>query len=252
MNKIAISLLCGAGACLLLALAYFAAAYAGVSVPAGLLVALAAFLAFGASVAVFTFAALTTPTRKASPNQIARSPIARLDHAFFTAFDGVRLILKEDVRADLADDIKRDEKVAVVFRRSSSKTTFNPITIRDVFARLRENGNFLHVLLMDQQNEFAGYIPGYYARTTLTGPNAESLIKQYIVDVLEDPARSVTLRDIRGFAAADSISDEVTVSDAMKRMSAGLQRGLVVLHAGRHRKPTGIVYMDDLVRATAS
>jgi len=251
MNKIAISLLSGAGACALLGIVYVVAGYAGAPVPLGTLVAMAAFLAFGASVSVLIFSALTLPSKKVLPNQIARGRVAKLDRAFFTAFDGVKLVFKEDVRIDLVDSVNRDDKVAVVFRRTSDKSNFNPIPIKDVFARLKENGNFLHVILMNHENEFAGYVPGYYARTTLTGNNAESLIKQYIIDALDDPNKSVALRDIRGFAAADCISDEVSVSDAMKRMSAGLQRGLVVLHAGRHRKPTGIIYMDDLVRATA-
>ena len=251
MNKIAISLLCGVGACALLGIAYLAAAYLGVTLSPSALVSVLALLAFGTSVSVFAFSALAAPLKKPPPSQIARRSVAKLDHAFFTAFEGAKLIFKEDVRVDLVDTIKRDDKVAVVFRATTSKSMFNPISIKDVFSRLKENGNFLHVILMNKENEFAGYIPGYYARTTLTGNNAESLIKQYIVDALDDSNKSVVLRDIRGFAAADCISDEVSVSDAMKRMSAGLQRGLVVLRHGRHSKPNGIIYMDDLVRATA-
>jgi hypothetical protein len=151
-----------------------------------------------------------------------------------------------------------NSKFLVTFKKGSEKAAmfgpapngFNPIPIKQLFIALKDKPNFLHVLLVDEHDEYLGYIPAFYARSHFAEENSEPAIRRYIIDVLSSASASTVLREIGGFSTEDWVSNEDKVSVAMSRMSDRLLRGLVVLHGSHHRRPIAVVYADDLIRAT--
>jgi hypothetical protein len=261
MRKVAVSVAIGLFAGLALVGAYIGAPYAGIHPDPALAIVVAAALAFGSSTALFAQTALGKPVPKPKGSELLGKKIRDLDAGFVTAFpsDGtgtLRLVIKPDTRIDLLDVVKNgtsyeNNKILVTFRKSSDKNAvFNPIPLKQLFLALKDKANFLHVLLVDDHDEYVGYIPAFYARSNFTGDNAETMIRRYIIDVLAGSLPSDTLRSIGGLGSNDWISNEEKVASAMKRMADGLLRGLVVLRGGRHRQPIAVIYADDLIRAT--
>jgi hypothetical protein len=254
MKKVAISCAIGVVAGLALAGAYFAAPYAGVSVAPATLMIAAAIVAFGSSVAILTLSALSKPEKKQDKKPTKRlSELADEDYAHFPT-TGVRIVLRPDSSIEELDVVRHPSayvksNIFLTVKKSSGKSVHNPILLKRLFLALKDFELFLHIVLMNEHDEYVGYIPAAYARAWLVGDNAESLIRKYFVDVLADPkASSGKLIEIGGLSKDETIADSERIGDALKKVSDGLLRGLVVFKDKRNRKPIGVIYSEDLVK----
>lgn len=253
MNKVAISCAIGVVAGLALAGAYAAAPYAGLVVAPSTLMVVAAIVAFGSSIAILTLTALNKPEKEKEKKQGLRlSELKEADYAHFPT-TGLRIVLKPDTAIGELDvfrhpDAYAQKDILLTIKKSSGKTVFNPILIKQLFKKLSGFDKFMHVLLVNEHDEFVGYIPAYYARTKLTGDTSESQIRKYIIDVLADPKISYTLIEIGGLSKDETVSDNERIGDTLKRISESLFRGLIVFKDKRNRKPIGVIYSEDLVK----
>ncbi len=267
MRKIAISAIVGIAAAAIVAGAYLAARYAGLALSPELLMGVAATLAFGASTAGFTLMAMSKPAEK---KKLTRStPLSDLPAREFVQAlcedKAVQIVMRPDSLAETLDIVKHplsylDRPVLVTIKKSKDTRVFNPIVLKQLFIALKPFRDFRHILLINEHDEFVGYIPAGRARGGLndaddnesfTGSNAETLISEYIVEVLRDPTVSTRLRKIGGLAMEDWISDDQTVADAAKRAWGGYVRGLVICKDRRKRKPYGVVFAEDLFKLAA-
>ncbi|MDE3115149.1 MAG: hypothetical protein KGL26_06060 [Pseudomonadota bacterium] len=255
MRKIALSAIAGVIAAALVSGAYFGARYAGLAVSPELLMGVAATLAFGASTAGFMLMAMSKTGEK---KKVTRStPLSDLPAKEFVQAlcedKAVQIVMRPDSLAETLDVVKHsssylDRPVLVTIKKSKDTRVFNPIVLKQLFAALKPFPGFLHILLTNEHDEFVGYIPAWRARTDFTGANAETKIREYIVDVLADPSTSTKLRDIGGLAMEDWISDGDTVAAAARKTSEGLLRGLVICKSGRKRKPYGVIFTEELYK----
>ena len=257
-DKGVVAALVGICAGLLLASAYYGAPYAGVQVNPTLMTMAAAVAAFAASVALLTLTALNKPAEK-KPAQSRR--LSELDDKTFARFPtssaGPRLVLKPDtvieewdiVRNASAAEKYAKKEILLIIKKGGGKVQFNPVVIKNLFVKLKGFAGFLHILLVNEHDEFIGYMPAAYARAYLTDAGAESLIVKFIVDVLANP-NSTVLRDIRGMARHDTIFDHNTVRDAQRKVTDDHLYGLVIFRDKRIRKPLGVIYEEDLVKLT--
>ena len=258
MKKIALSAIVGIAAAALVAGAFLAARYAGLALSPELLMGVAATLAFGASTAGFTLAAMNKPAEKKKVTRsTALSDLPAREFVQALSEDkAVQIVMRPDSLAEALDIVKNpasytDRPVLVTIKKSKDTRVFNPIVLKQLFRALQSFPGFLHILLANEHDEFLGYIPAWRARTDFTGANAESQIRKYIVDVLADPSTGTALRDIGGLAMEDWISDDKTVADAARKTSEGLLRGLVICKDGRKRKPYGVIYTEELYKLAA-
>jgi hypothetical protein len=252
MNRIAISCAIGAGAGLALAGAYLVAPYAGVTLTPTAVLVFAAVVAFGSSVALLTMLTLAKPEKKKAPSTKRLSDLLLGDFAHFPTA-GMHIVLRPDSVVEELDVVRHPDAYAkkdifLTIKKSSGKTVFNPILIKRLFENLSRFENFVHILLVNEHDEYIGYMPAGYARWHLLGEDAESLIRKYIVDVLADPKTSAALIEIGGLSKDETIYDNERVADALKRAAEGFFRGFVVFKDKRNRKPVGVIYTEDLVR----
>lgn len=254
MEKVAISGAIGLGAGLVLWGAYAASLYAGITVSPTTIMVMAAGLAFGSSIAIMTFVVLNRP-EPASPKPWRRiANLAETDYLHFPR-GGVRLVVRPDTVIQELDICRHPEsyetkEIVLTLKKATGKAIFNPLLLAELFKKLARFGNFLHIVLVNEHDEFLGYIPAYYARTQMAGPSGEGKITKYIINVLGDPAgQSPLLREIGGLSVHETISDNELISAALKKLSEGLFRGFVVFHDKRNRKPLGVIFEDALVKA---
>lgn len=253
MNKVAISALVGLTAALLLWGAYIGAPYVGIRLSPELLIAIAAVVAFGSSVAILTFSALSKPEKKKPKRSRQLNDLATEDYAHFPA-GGLKITLRADTVIDELDVIRNpknyDKKdIFLTVKKSPGKQVLNPILVKRLFVALKDFENFLHILLVNEHDEYVGYIPAAYVRWNMVGDDAETKIVKYIVEVLAEPvAKSIRLREINGLSMDETVFDNETVSAALRKVSDGLFRGLVVFKNKRNRKPSGVIYEEDLIK----
>jgi len=238
-----------------------ASIYLGVRLPPALLMSVAAALSVGAATAVLTRYALDRPRDKPRGNELLGKrlrDVKDLVAAFPRGSGAVQLSIKADTAIDELEVVKYPANYAakdiIVTLKDGGKgngpaAVFNPVTLKRLFVALKNQANFLHVVLIDKHDEFVGYIPGFRAKSEFTGGNAEGQIVRYIIDVFADHARSVNLRQIDGLSNTDIISDEARLAEARARLEGGFHR-LVVLHGGRHRKPVGLLHSEQLLSMT--
>ena len=262
-DKGVVAALIGIGAGLLLAAAYYGAPYAGFQFTPASLTLVAAVAAFCASVSLITLAALPKPKKK----KVAELRIRELANDAYERFptDGPRPVIRPDM---LAKDIAAvreagsskyaDKNIFVTIKKG--KGVFNPNVLKQIFIGLKGYENFVHILLVNEHDEYIGYLPAMYARTYMIGDTGETLIARYITDVFENPNRG-DLREINssvfdgrvwkkciGLTVRDCISEDRSVFDAMRMVTENHVRGLVVYKGDRIRKPIGVLWDEDLVR----
>jgi hypothetical protein len=262
-DKGVVAALIGIGAGLLLAAAYFGAPYAGYHFDITMMTLAAAVTAFCASVGLLVFVALPKPKKK----KIDEIRIRDLPPDAFARFptDGPRPVIRPDmlpkdigVVRDSGGGKYADKNIFVTIKKG--KGIFNPNVLKQIFAGLKGYQNFIHVLLVNEHDEYVGYLPALYARSFMTGDNAETLIGRYITDVFDNP-NARTLREIDSvlrdgvllkkciaLTCDDCISADRTVTEAMEKVTADHLRGLVVYHGHRNRKAIGVIWDEDLLR----
>lgn len=251
MNRVAVSALIGvfvAGGAM--ALPYF-----GIHIPQPILMAAPTALMMGAAAAVLartTLDAAATKTGKEILGSTQLKKAANVISKFPDSKGYLSLSIRPDTKVDSLEVVKNPVNYTskdIVVSLKASSDRFNPVELKRLFAALRDQPGFVHMLLLDKREEFVGYIPGFYAKREFSGAQAETLMAKYVIDIFAEPDKSVYLRDIEGAANVDVISDEAKISDAIEKM-AGSFRRLVVLHGGKHRKPVGLVNFGDLMGQT--
>jgi CBS domain-containing protein len=263
-DKGVVAALIGVGAGLLLAAAYYAASYAGLQPTPVSLTLVAAIAAFCASVTLLALVALPKPKKKKT-EEIRLHDLPKDAYEHFPT-EGPRPVIKPDTAAKDLSTVREsntpkyaDQNIFVTIKKG--KGAFNPNVLKQIFIGLKGYANFIHILLVNEHDEYIGYLPAAYARLYMIGDNAETLIARYITDVLENPDLP-NLRDINttvpgdgflvkkciGLTRHECISDDRPVSEAMKMMTEKHVRGLVVYSGHRLRKPIGVLWDEDLVR----
>ncbi len=251
MRKVLVSAAAGSAA----AAAVLAALHFGVRVSPETLMMTTAALSVGAAAAMLTRLAVETAAPKDNRARLLGKrlkDVKGLIDPFPKGAGSVQLSIRSETQAADLDIVKNPasylDKDIVVTIKDGGKT-FNPVTLKKIFLALKQQPNFVHLLLVDKHDEFVGYIPSLRVKNEFTGDDAEVLISRYIIDVFADHANSANLRVITGLGNTDTISDEDTLSKAPDRMQGGFLR-LVVLHGGYHRKPIGLLHSERLVSAT--
>lgn len=254
MGKVALSAVLG----VLAAGAVMAAPYAGVHLPPGLMMMLAAALSVGAAVAVLTRTVVDRSTGKSPKEALLSSQLREVNQliARFPRGSGVlELSVKPDTLFDKFDVFENPGKYLshdiYVTLQAAKNMKFNPVELKRVFVALKDQPGFVHLVLLDARGEFVGYIPGFNAKREFTGANAEVQLAKYVNDVFVDDNNSINLRQIEGAGKFDVVSDETKISDAIIKMAGGFRR-LVVLRHGYHRRPIGLVNFSDLMNETLS
>jgi len=261
MQKVAMAAGAGVAAGLVVGGTYFGAPYAGLHVDLSLLVAIAAILAFGSSVAVFTLLAFSRQVggRAHASTRLNELPVSQFVAPFKEA-GAIQILAQPGIPVDVtlmrhgrvfeSPAEHADRKITLTIKKAKKGgEVFNPVVLKELFERLKPFTTSRHILLVNEHGEFMGYIPWTRAIKDFTGENAETKIRKSIVDVLDDPAKSTSLRAMDGMATDDIISDGATIHDAAKMTwFDDPLHGLVVYHGKRNRKPIGVINKNDLLQ----
>jgi hypothetical protein len=253
MNKVALSVAIGIGAGLAIWGAYAATPYVGVHLTPMAIMVIAAGLAFGSSAALLAFFVLDKQEPKKVKPWRRISHLATDEYRYFPT-TGVRLVLHPDTEIKELDIFRNTNSYAtkdvVLVIKKSKKATFNPVVLRDLFAKLSGLERFEHILMINEHDEYIGYIPALYARMRWRDRESETAITKYIVSVLENPEdNGGVLREIDGLGVAALISDRELISDALSKLADSMFRGFVVYRGRRNRKLIGVIYEQALVTA---
>lgn len=255
MNRIAASATMGAFAGSLLAGGYLGAPFLGLHLSPSLILVLAASVVFGASVTVISLNLLAQKAEKPTGGKLLGLQLKQADnliHKFPGRAGALDLSIRADQKIDQLEIFKnpdgyKDKDITVRLRGSSTK--FNPIDLKQLFVALNQQPGFLHLILLDKNDEFIGYLPGFAAKREFTRDNAESMIAKFLVQVFDDDANSANLTLIDGAGKTDIVSDETKVGQLIDKMAGGFKR-LIVLKNGYHRRPVGLVNFNDLLVGT--
>ena len=281
-DKGVVAALVGIGAGLLLAAAYYGAPYAGFQITPASLTLVAAVAAFCAAMSLVTLVMLP----KAKKRKIEGIRICDLPREAYERFptDGPRPMVRpdtlpKDIGAIRDNDTTKYANKNIFVTLKKGKGVFNPNVLKQIFAGLKGYANFVHVLLVNEHDEYIGYLPAMYARSYMIGDTGELLIARYITDVLENP-NLPNLREISGtmpdpggaapqingkgvgdgylvkkcigLSQRECISDSRSVAEAIERVTKDHVRGLVVFRGDRNRKPIGVLWDEDLLRFALS
>jgi len=260
MKKVATAALSGIAVALLMAGAYFAALHEGLRLDATQIVVAAAMLAFASSTAVFVLVALSRPTGAKTPYQRTRlneMPAARFV-SLFDDPDKLRITARPEqalaeILAPFDDKLKNafdlPDKKIVLTLRDSRRSSFNPVILRDLIASLHHH-KLEHVLLLDQDDHFAGYIPGDRALKEFNVANAESRISDSIIKVFKDPSDNKALRGMNGITQDDTVSETDDIRQAALKIYASDAVNGLVVH--KRLRPIGVISKVDLLMLTSS
>ncbi len=258
MNRRLLAALIGLGAGVLLAGAYVALLYARVPLRPEWVVGGAAAIVFAGAVAVFALVAMDRPSyggiRPTFP--LNEEPATR----FIFPFKGGDL-LQIVARADMsvgemlvrfgdafktpAENMTKPISLTI---KGSAKKPFSTITLEQLFLALKPF-NLQHVVLVNDKDDFVGYIPGRRALKEFAGDKPEEKITKFIVKVLADPSAGGVLRDIGGITRDDTINETDTARDAEGKVWANDNVHGLVVH--RHLKPIGVISKVDVLRVNA-
>ncbi|MBV9692768.1 MAG: hypothetical protein JO261_03620, partial [Alphaproteobacteria bacterium] len=135
-------------------------------------------------------------------------------------------------------------KDIMVTLRGSRRMSFPTVTLQQLFLMLKPF-NLLHVLLLDDRDQFVAYLPGKRALKEVTGSDAADKISKYVVSVLDNPENSEAVREIGGAGQNDTIKSAQDIGDAQKELwkSESIQ-GLIVFRGAR---PVGYISRLDVL-----
>jgi hypothetical protein len=139
-------------------------------------------------------------------------------------------------------------KDITVTLKGSRKTPFATITLQQLFLTLKPF-RLEHVLLIAENDQFIGYLPGKRASKEFTGDNAADKITKYVVRVFEKPDDAGIIREIGGASDTDTVkdNDDVRYAEAMLWANEAIN-GLVVK---RKSVPFGYISKVDVLRLNA-
>ena len=255
MGKVAVAAAVGIGVAGIL----LAAIFLGVHLSPTLLMSIAAALSVGAATSVLTRFFLDTSKPKPGTSELLGKRLRDVK-GLIAAFPKGSNVLQYSIRSDTPIDelevVKNPagclNREIIVTLRDAGKDNgkiFNPVMLKRLFVALKDQPNFLHLVLADKHDEYVGYIPGFRVKSEFTGAGAEAKIVRYIVDVFADHAKSTNLHEIDGVGTNEIINDEAKIFEALARVGGGFHR-FVVLRGGRHRKPIGLLLSEQLLAIT--
>jgi hypothetical protein len=255
MRRIAVAAIVGVLAGLLLAGAYLFAPTAGITLSPTLIMVVAAATAFGSAISVMALS-IGKAAEKTGPAGVMTLQLKRATSMVekFPGRDGaLDLTIRADQKIDQLEVVKNPEsyksKDITVRLKGGGSGKFNPIDLVHLFQALNQQPGFIHLLLLDKNDEYIGYLPGFAAKREFTTGSAESAVAKYLIKVFDDDSQSAMLPLIDGAGKFDVINDEAKVSDVLAKMAGGFRR-LVVLKNGYHRRPVGLVNFNDLMMGT--
>ncbi len=245
--------------------AWFAAPYAGLQRDASLIAAIMAFVA----AAISAFSVINVHFRRQpgghayQATRLNEDPVWRFIVPFKDAATlpvlarpglPVEILLIRNERVFNNPQDHPDRKIMVTIKKSKKGgPVFNPVIVKQLFDKLKDFKKSEHVILVNEHDEFMGYIPWANAVKDFTGDNAESKIVKNIVEVLDDPSKSTRLRAMGGMATQDLISDGDTIHDAAKKTwNDDPMHGLVVYHANRNRKLVGVIARNAVLQLVST
>lgn len=250
---------------LALAGAYFGARFGGIHVDLPVFVAVAAGLAASASFALLMVSIFARPAaaRAYAPTRLNEDPVWRFIVPFKEAGTmqlmvrpglPVEILLMRAERVFKNPTEHAERKIVLTLKKAKKGgEPFNPVVLKQLFETLKPFANSEHVILLNEHDEFMGYIPWASAVKEFTGDNAESKIVKNIVEVLDDPSKSVRLRMLGGMATQDAISDKETIYEAAKKTwFDDPMHGLVIYHGERNRKLIGIIARNSVLQLVAT
>jgi hypothetical protein len=265
MNRIALAITVVVAVAAALAGAYVGAPYAGYKMDLPVLVAVAAVLAAGCSVAGLMLLVVAKPTggRAYASTRLSEDPVWRFIVPFkepgalpVVARAGfpAEIVLMRNERIFKNPAENADRKIVLTIKKSKKGgEIFNPVVLKQLFETLKPFTKSEHVLLVNEHDEFLGYIPWASAVKEFTGDNSESKIVKNIVDVLDDPAKSTRLRMLGGMATPDLISDKGTIYEAARKTwDDDPMHGLVVYHGARNRKLIGVIARNSVLQLVST
>jgi|GEM_PF-2217662 hypothetical protein len=260
MKKATYAIWIGVGAAVLLIASYFALVAAGVKIVPIDAMMVAAMLAFVSSATILALILLNQAEKKKEKAALTLGDLSKNSYAHFPRRgeeNVLYMVVQPDTEIDELDVIQNGEayenkEIFLTIKRSRGKTVFNPILLKKLFEALKGYGGFLHMLLVNEREDYIGYLPAARVRTDFTGDAAESKISKFIIDVLDAPESSVILREIDGLSIHDCIFEHEQVVDALKRVAINFISGLVVFKGkgtdkGFH-KPIGVIFATDLIK----
>ena len=281
MIKVAKALAGGIGLMLVVAGVLFLAPRLGLRVDP--LVAMVAMLCLGVglSAAVLIYLMLDKPAASPVyvPTRLTEDPVAHFVSPLFApgvipilARPGVPVdvMLMKYARLFEKPEASRDRKILLTIQKgkASSKraeVSLNPVVLRDLFEKLKPFDRSEHVLLVDERFRFAGYIPWAAAMKDFTGDNAETKIRNAVINVLANPSdkkAAKALRGMGGMAQDDCISDKLTIRDAAKQTwgtpmgekssDDETVNGLIVYKGKDITKPVGVLTKKGLLQLVAT
>lgn len=281
MKKVWIALAGGIGLMLVLGGALLAAPRFGLQVDPLLAMAGVLCLAVGLTAAVLIYLMLDKPVGSPVyvPTKLTEDPVAHFVSPLFEpgvipilARPGlsVGVMLMRHARIFEKPDANRDRKILLTIQKGKPSTkrgeaALNPVVLRELFEKLKPFDRSEHVLLVDERFRFAGYIPWAVAMKDFTGENAETKIRNAVINVLADPSdkkAAKALRAMGGMAGDDAISDKMTIRDAAaqtwgapfgeKPADDEAVNGLVIYKGKDITKPIGVLTKKGLLQLVAT
>jgi hypothetical protein len=257
--------------------AYLVAPLMGWHIDLLVLLVAGAFLAAALAGGVSLFQVLNRPEggRVYVPTRLTQDPVAQFVSPFRAAgainvlarpgFPAAIMLMRYSRIFDNPEQ-NRDRKVMLVIKKGRRPTeVFNPVFLRELFDKLKPFDKSEHVLLLNEHDEFVGYIPWAAAMKDFTGDQAETKIRNAIINVLAEPTdkKSVkTLRAMGGMAVDDCISDRGSIRDAAQKVwgepyggkpvDGDPLNGLVLYADKRTRKPIGVLTEKGLLQLVAT
>lgn len=280
-RTIAIALAGGVGLALVMVGGPFAALGLGLRLDPLILLAAAVALAVALVAAVLIFLLLDRPQAGPVyvPSKLTEDPVVHFVSPFMA--DGViallaqpnvpldRILMRHNSVFEKPEE-QRDRKIFLTLQKVPQKkgkeaAVFNPVRLRELFEKLKLFDKSEHVLLLDEKDQFIGYIPWANAIKDFTGENGETKISNAVIAVFADPQdkKSVkALRAMNGMAADDCISDNATIRDAARLMWGPVPgekpteeppvNGLVLYHGKKHTRLVGVLTKKSLLQLVAT
>jgi hypothetical protein len=265
MSKIAVAVLSVLAVVLLLPGTWFGARALGHPLDLSVMAAMAAVLAAACSAALVAVTIFGRPiaSHAYQATRLNEDPVWR----FIVPFKepaALPVLARPGLPADIL--LVRNERifkhpvenagrkiVMTIKKAKKGGPVFNPVILKELFETLKGFTKSEHVILVNEHDEFVGYIPWANAVKDFTGDNAETKIVKSIVEVLDDPSKSPRLRAMGGMATADLISDSDTIHDAAKKTwHDDPLHGLVVYHANRNRKLVGVIARNAVLQLVST
>jgi len=245
----------GIGAGGLLLGGYIGAWQHGIRIPSDFFLPATAAFTFAATVAVFALIALERPSHPSAKATLHLNEEPATNYIYpFTGPKVVPILARPDmtvgemlVRQSAALKGAPDKTglpIALTIR-SSNRKPFASITLQQLFLALKPFP-LEHVLLMNEKNNFIGYIPGKRALKEFVGDGAVENIDKYIVKVLANPSENAVLREIGGATNDDAISEAKDTQVAEAQIWTNEKTNGLVIHRGL--QPIGYISKVDLLR----